>query len=93
MIKLQPKINWIPFDKNNPPRNLCEDTPYLIFLREKYHNDWEYSMDIATPYGSYLDDFWDTEVDWKEGQPIEVLAYAELHRTYNEDELKEKQND
>lgn len=47
-------------------------------------------MDVATPYGHYLDDFWDTEVDWREGQPVEVLAYAELHHTYKEDELKEK---
>lgn len=31
------------------------------------------------PYGHYLDDFWDTENDWIEGQNnTEVLAYAEL---------------
>lgn len=90
MIKLEPKINWIPFDKNNPPENLVMDTQYLIFLREDNYDKgatWTYSVDVATPYGRYLDDFWDTENDWKEGQIVEVLAYAEFPYEQKEEEL------
>ena len=88
---LLPKINWIPFDKNNPPTNLSwMGDKYLIFFRED-HNDnggtWEYHTDIAEAYGDYLDNFWDTENDWREGQRIEVLAYAELPAYMKETDL------
>jgi hypothetical protein len=88
-----PKIKWIPFDKDNPPNDLCEDVEYLIFLREDNYDDgatWEYSMDIATPYGRYLDDFWDTRIDWLEGQRVEVLYYASLYCGVSEPELVEE---
>ena len=39
---------------------------------------WKYNVDIASPYGSYIDDFWDTENDWLEGNQVEVVAYAEF---------------
>lgn len=62
---LYPKINWKKFDKNNPPLDLDIKTQCLIFLRERYNEKdlWDYWIDIATPYGHYLDDFWDTEND------------------------------
>lgn len=85
-----PYFNWVPFDKNNPPTGLCLCREYLIFLREDNYDDgatWNYSVDIATPYGSYLDNFWDTENDWDEGQKIEVLAYAELPYSVKENDL------
>lgn len=86
-----PKINWIPFDKDNPPAdlNLLGDE-YLILLREDNYDDgatWMYHMDYATPYGSYLDNFWDTNNDWDEGQRIEVLAYAEFPNYLRETDL------
>lgn len=90
MIKLEPKIVWKPFNKRKPPVDLCSDTQYLIFLREDNYDSgatWTYSVDIARPYGRYLNDFWDTENDWKEGQRIEVLAYAELPYAQKEEEL------
>lgn len=90
MIKLEPKINWIPFDKDNPPKDLSSETEYLIFLREDNYDDgatWTYSVDTATAYGSYLDNFWEPDNDWKEGQRVEVLAYAELPYMQKEEEL------
>lgn len=87
MDKLLPKINWISFDKDNPPKDIPFDTECLIFLREKYTEEWEYSVDIAIPYGKYLDNFWNTNVDWKEGQDVEVLAYAQLPYAQKESEL------
>lgn len=78
---LIPKINWTPFDKNNPPMNINGEADYLIFLREDWTNtgqNWIYHIDVTQPYGTYLDNFWDTTNDWDEGQLIEVLAFAEL---------------
>lgn len=85
-----PKIDWIPFDKDNPPTDLFTGDKCLILLREDNYDNgatWEYSVDIADPFGSYLDDFWDTFNDWDEGQRIEVLAYAELPYCLRECEL------
>lgn len=90
-----PKINWIPFDKINPPTDLNAmgvEEWYLVFLRkDNYDNGatWTYHVDYATPYGSYLDDFWDTQNDWDEGQRVEVLAYAELPVYLKETDLVE----
>lgn len=89
-----PKINWIPFDKNNPPVDLnCLGVEYLIFLRTDNYNNgatWDYHVDYATPYGSYLDNFWNTSNDWDEGQRIEVLTYAEFPSYLEEKDLVER---
>ena len=93
---LIPKINWIPFDKSNLPTNLSSEAEYLIFLREdwtKTGHSWRYHVDVAQPYGSYIDNFWNTTNDWYEGQLIEVLAYAEFPYGLQEFELVEKEND
>ena len=81
-----PKINWIAFDKNNPP-NLWETQTFLVLLREDNYDNgatWRYSVDTATPWGDYIDDFWDTSNDWCEGQRVEVVAYAELPYSLSE---------
>lgn len=88
-----PEFNWIPFDKNNPPDDLCPGEEFIIFFREDDYNDgatWTYQTDHATPYGSYLDNFWDTLNDWDEGQRIEVLAYAEFPNYMKEHDLVEQ---
>lgn len=87
-----PKIHWIPFDKANPPINLSIEQEVLILLREDNYNNgatWQYSVDIATPYGDYIDNFWDTTNDWCEGQRVEVVAYAELPYSLSESDLNE----
>ena len=80
-----PEFDWIPFDKNNPPSNINPDGTYLVIVREDDYDGgktWHYSVDLATPYGSYIDDFWDTQNDWCEGQRVEVMAYVELAYGY-----------
>lgn len=52
---------------------------------------WRYSVDFGTPYGSYIDDFWNTSNDWKEGQLVEVVGYAELPYYLNEEDLIESE--
>lgn len=90
-----PKFNWIPFDKNHPPTDLLEDKEYLILLREDNYDNgatWSYHVDIATAYGSYLDDFWNTTNDWDEGQRIDVLYYCELPYYLKEEDLIESED-
>lgn len=90
-----PKFNWIPFDKDNPPTDLLEEKEYLILLREDNYDNgatWSYHVDIATAYGSYLGDFWDTINDWDEGQRIEVLCYCELPYGMKEEDLIESED-
>ena len=78
-----PKLNWIPFNPDNPPVDLtdCEDA-YLILIEDKGYpphylkEPCDYYMDVATAYGSYLDNFWDTTNDWDEGNDIHVIAYC-----------------
>lgn len=87
-----PVINWIPFNRNNPPSDLRPMETYLIFFREDNYDDgatWTYHVDCAEPFGDYLDDFWDTSNDWDEGQHIEVLAYAEFPMYLKESDLIE----
>ena len=88
-----PKINWVPFDRDHLPCDLHPMEKYLIFFREDHYDDgatWDYHVDIADPYGDYLDGFWDTDTDWDEGQRIEVLAYAELPCYLKETDLVEE---
>ena len=85
-----PKINWIPFDRNNPPIDLFYEESCLILLREDYYTNsvsFRYSVDVATPYGSYIDDFWDTDNDWCEGQRVEVVAYSRFPSYLKESDL------
>ena len=70
---------------------------FLILLREDNYDNgatWRYSVDVATPCGSYIDDFWDTVNDWCEGQRVEVVAYARFPSYLKESDLvKENEND
>ena len=42
----------------------------FLLKEDDYNNGatWTYSVDVATPYGRYISDLWDTEIDWDEGQ-------------------------
>lgn len=87
-----PKIDWIPFDRSDPPVNLDGAANYLVLLRDdewSHGKTWRYNVDIASPYGSYIDDFWDTENDWIEGNQVEVVAYAEFPYGLKESDLVE----
>ena len=88
-----PKIKWIPFDRYDPPADLDAFEDYLVLIRKQYYKtgvNWTYHVDIAEPYGEYLDNFWDTRNDWDEGQVVEVVAYAELPTYLKERDLVEE---
>ena len=96
MLKI-PKINWIPFDENNPPKYLLPESQYLIVLREDSFDNgatWSYSIDYSRPSADCYDpdsagNFWEIVNDWNEGQRVEVVAYAEFPYVTDESELVE----
>lgn len=95
-----PKIKWKKFTPGDPEiLDLCPFTKYLVLIEEGDYDNYpfgvydehhSYSVDVATPFGSYLDNFWDTEYDWDEGQGLKVLAYAELPEDIKLYELEEQ---
>lgn len=92
-----PQIDWKPFVKDDPKLyELSDNGSYLILIEEDNYDGHEmgvwdpnhlYHVDVANPWGSYIDDFWNTENDWDEGQQLKVLAYAELPYAVKVDKL------
>ena len=54
-------------------RNRCAGIKRYLERQMNADNNWHQSVDIATPFGSYLDDFWDTDNDWDEGSVQKYL--------------------
>ena len=84
-----PKLNWKVWDKDNPTNNddiyvstyliLVEDDNYDKKPMGTYDNpNHSYHIEYAEPFGTYIEDFWDTEHDLDEGQNLKVLAYCEI---------------
>ena len=70
---------WIPVSERFPE----EYGEYIVTVREKYSWDeeWDYKNDLAYYKGSYIGD-WDTSIDWKEGQEVEITAWMPLPEPY-----------
>lgn len=81
--------NWIPC-KERLPKDMDGGVAlvklYLVTVAEKWETDheWHYEVDTATNFGSYIDDFWDTCNDWKEGQEVHIIAWMPLPEPYQE---------
>lgn len=86
-----PKIHWIEFNMKSPPIGLYEEETFLVLIKEydPFYKCYIYSIDIATPNGSYISGFWDTQNDWDEGQKVEVIAYARFPTFVKEEDLIE----
>lgn len=82
-----PKTGWIPVS-DGLPKTITDDgiqeiNEYLVTVATKYpEEDWEYETDIAWNWGSYIDDFWDTSNDWKDGCEVHVVAWMPLPEPY-----------
>ena len=71
---------------------LCSDRlpeigdTYIVTGKQKYphEKDWEYFVDVADSHGGYIDDFWNTFNDWKEGQETHIIAWMPLPEPYKE---------
>ena len=73
---LQAYRPWVPVSERLPD----DINEYLIVIKHKYECEkkWQYDVDVATSNGSYLNNFWDTDNDWDEGQEIHVTHWQPL---------------
>ena len=76
MLKSKNQIRWMSCKDKLP--NVGDS--YLVLIKQKYdyEKEWEYHVDVAISYGNYIDDFWDTFIDWKEGQETHVIYWAKI---------------
>lgn len=53
---------------------------YIVTIRQKYpeEKEWETHVDVASNYGTYIDNEWDTFNDWDEGQETHVTHWMEM---------------
>lgn len=67
---------WIPVTERLP--EVCGS--YIVTIKQKYswQTEWEYHVDVAEYGGNYIDDMWDTYVDWIEGQETHVTHWMPL---------------
>lgn len=71
---MKSEIKWISCEERLP--DVCDT--YLVIVKEKdfFEDKWNYEIDYATNYGNYIDDYWDTCNDWKEGQEVHITHWA-----------------
>ena len=53
--------------------------------KDPHEKDWHYFVDVASNYGDYIDDYWDTFNDWIEGQETHIVAWMPLPEPYKMD--------
>lgn len=83
----QPEQRWIPCKERLPE---IGDT-YIVtgIQKDPHEKEWHYFVDVASNYGDYIDDYWDTFNDWIEGQETHIVAWKRLPKPYKMDEVKE----
>lgn len=79
-------MRWTPVSERLPEAgNTC-----IVTGKQKYswEKDWHVFVDVAESGGDYIDDYWDTFNDWKEGQETHIIAWAPLPKPWKgENEL------
>lgn len=75
---------WIPCKERLPE---IGDT-YIVtgIQKDPHEKGWHYFVDVASNYGDYIDDYWDTFNDWVEGQETHIVAWMPLPKPYKMDE-------
>ena len=78
---------WIPCTERLPE---IGDT-YIVtgIQKDPHEKEWHYFVDVASNYGDYIDDYWDTFNDWIEGQETHIVAWMPLPEPYKMDEVSE----
>ena len=76
----QPEQRWIPCEERLPE---IGDT-YIVtgIQKDPHEKEWHYFVDVASNYGDYIDDYWDTFNDWIEGQETHIVAWMPLPEPY-----------
>lgn len=75
-IELLKGFRWISVKDRLPE----DGDSYLVVVKEKYDHEpeWRYHVDVASNYGDYIDGYWDTFNDWKEGQEVHVTHWMPI---------------
>ena len=70
------KPKWISVEDRLPEKG----DSYLVVVKEKYPHEakWNVHVDVASNYGHYIDDYWDTFNDWDEGQEVHITHWMPL---------------
>lgn len=75
---LTPTNEWISVEERLPKVGDC----YIVAIKQKYpwEKEWEINVDVASFNfdGGYIDNHWDTLVDWIEGQETHVTHWMPL---------------
>ena len=93
VIETRPTIDpvkhgrWIPCKERLPE---IGDT-YIVtgIQKDPHEKEWHYFVDVASNYGDYIDDYWDTFNDWIEGQETHIVAWMRLPEPYKMDEVSD----
>lgn len=85
--RIQQTIKWISCKERLPETG----GDYLVIVRQKYdwEKEWNYGIDLATTFGDYIDNFWNTCNDWCEGQETHIDYWAELELPELGDDIDE----
>lgn len=89
LIELTPTVDivkhgrWIPCNERLPEIG----DSYIVtgIQKDPHEKEWHYFVDVASNYGDYIDDYWDTFNDWIEGQETHIVAWMPLPKPYKMD--------
>lgn len=89
--------HWVPCSERLPKTKYDDGIPseekFIVTVKETWNNEEpKYHTDLAWNLGDYIDDFWDTYNDWKEGQDVHVIAWMPSPEPYNPDDLSQHMN-
>lgn len=73
-------MRWIPCNERLPEIG----NTYIVtgIQKDAHEKEWHYFVDVASNYGDYIDDYWDTFNDWIEGQETHIVAWMPLPEPY-----------
>lgn len=81
---MKSEIIWVPCEERMPSDDKLDH--FLVIVRERWGDDtsYIYHVDYAYNHGDYIDNFWDTYNDWKEGQEVHITHWAEIPNPFLE---------
>ena len=93
MPTLTPPNEWVSVEEKLPETG----DRYIVLIKQKYpwEKEWEFNVDVAcyTFDDGYIDNCWDTFVDWLEGQETHVTHWMPLPAPPNRRPPKGEKND
>lgn len=88
---MKSEIEWIACEERMPSDDILDH--FLVIVRERWSDDtsYIYNVDYARNHGDYIDNYWDTYNDWKEGQEVHITHWAEIPNPFEGKDTKESE--